>query len=461
MFSGTVPMQTFLARNIVFHAWRAKQPDLDSFAGPALWQFPDMFKADFAVFLIIVFVYGLVSRRLRGTVVSSPMIFVSAGLFVGTVAAITSAFDVEVFLVLGEFALALTLFSDAARMNLSAMRGNDLPERMLAVGLPLTIAAGAAVAVLLFTNLAVWEAAILGTVLAPTDAGLGKQVVNDPRIPIRIREALNVEAGLNDGIAVPFLLIFISLAEAAGSIGPKDIWPVFAAQIGFGIVIGLVIGIFGAKLLKSALKRRWVTQTYRNLAFPTLGLVAFIAADALGGSGFIASFVGGLSAAWVFGGVENDLVAFIEAEGQIINLGVFFIFGALAVSVLPSIDVPVVVYALLSLTVIRIAPVAISLIGKELHSKTVLFLGWFGPRGLASIVLGLLVVKEIPHLPGLAQIQAAVTATVLLSIFAHGISTNPLINAYSKHAETLKPGAGEKQETTRFPARKATNDQRT
>ena len=383
------------------------------------------------------------------------MVFVAAGL-IFALALDTSRpeLDSRTILILGELALALTLFSDAARMNLAALKGNDLPVRMLVLGLPLTIAIGTAIASVFFANLSIWEAAILGTVLAPTDAGLGKQVVESPKIPLRIRQTLNIEAGLNDGIAVPFLLIFITLAEVEGGIGAAGIWATFAAEIGFGVLVGIIIGIVGGRLLKRALSLDWITQTYRSLVFPALAIIAFVTADQLGGSGFIAAFVGGLTIVLVFGRVDEGLIDFIESEGQLVDLAVFFIFGAVALSLLGALSPLSVLYAVLSLTVIRMVPVALSLIGKHLNQSTVLFLGWFGPRGLASIVLGLIVVEEIPQLAGLERIQVVVAITVLLSVFAHGISTNPLIDRYARRTKAFDTDAGEHQEAHAAPTRK-------
>ncbi len=410
----------------------------------------------FAIFIAVVLAYALVSRRLSKTALSAPMVLVAAGMIFGSpvLSLIEMKLDLKIVLVIGEIALALTLFNDAARMNLAKMRGSSaLPARMLGIGLPLTIAAGTGVAMLLFTDMSIFEAAILGTVLAPTDAGLGKKVVNSPRIPIRIRQTLNIEAGLNDGIAVPFLLIFIALAEAEKIIEPPNIWRTFATEIGFGLLVGLAVGLLGGLLVRGALKRDWVTKTYESLFFPSLALIAFLAADMIGGSGFIAAFAGGLIVAQLFGHVGERLVAFIEAEGQLVNLAVFFVFGVFAVSVLKDIGFLQVIYAVLSLTLIRMLPVAISLIGKHLRRGTVLFLGWFGPRGLASIVLGLMVVEETPQFPGLEQIQLIVITTVLFSVFAHGASANRLIAAYSRHTETMSEKAHEKEKAAELPTR--------
>ncbi len=409
----------------------------------------------FVFFFVTVFVYGLVSRRLSGSLVSGPMVFVAAGLIFATALGVPrSGLDSRTILIVGELALALTLFSDAARMNLAALKGNDLPVRMLVLGLPLTIAIGTAIASVFFANLSIWEAAILGTVLAPTDAGLGKQVVGSPKLPLRIRQTLNVEAGLNDGIAVPFLLIFITLAEVEGGVGAADIWATFAAEIGFGVLVGIIIGIVGGRLLKRALSLDWITQTYRSLVFPALAIISFVAADQLGGSGFIAAFVGGLTIVLLFGRVDEGLTDFIESEGQLVNLAVFFVFGAVVLSLLDRLDLLSVLYAALSLTVIRMVPVALSLIGKHLNRSTVLFLGWFGPRGLASIVLGLIVVEEIPQRAGLERIQVVVAMKVLLSVFANGISTNPLIDRPARRTKAFDVDAGEHQEAHEAPIRK-------
>jgi NhaP-type Na+/H+ or K+/H+ antiporter len=354
-----------------------------------------------------------------------------------------------------EIALSLVLFADAASINLSVLRQNEgLPLRLLGIGMPLTIALGSASAALLLTDLTFWEAAIVGTVLAPTDAALGQAVVSNQRVPIRVRQALNVEAGLNDGLSVPFLALFLTLAVAEEELQPASYWIRFALeQVGLGILVGVGVGLVGGWLVSWASKREWMTGSFRRLALLALAIIAWALADQMGGNGFIAAFVGGLAVGPTVESVGEQLIHFTEAEGQLLNLSVFFIFGVLVIGLFQSLSWEVAVYALLSLTVIRMLPVALSLLGMHLRGVSVLFMGWFGPRGLASIVLGLVVVTEAPLLDGRDEIGVVVALTVLLSVLLHGVSAAPLSAVYVRRVEGMAASAPEKREMGELPTR--------
>src|SRR5215203_2836539 len=250
------------------------------------------------VLAAVVFAFGLVSRRLEGTVLTAPIVFVVAGAILGPagLALVEFNLDDHTVLLVGEIALAIVLFTDAARTDLSALRQNEaLPLRLLGIGMPLTIALGTLVAALMLTDLTFWEAAIVGTVLAPTDAALGQAVVSNPRVPVRVRQALNIEAGLNDGLSVPFLALFLTLAVAEEELQPASYWIRFALeQIGFGVLVGVGVGLAGGWLVNWASKRGWMTGSFQRLALLSLALVAWALADAVGGNGYIAAFVGGL-----------------------------------------------------------------------------------------------------------------------------------------------------------------------
>ncbi len=380
------------------------------------------------ILLLLLFFYGLVSHRLERTIITGPMMFAAAGILVFF--AWPGLAEVEVksktVLVLSEIALALVLFTNASRMHVRAvLRNAQLPTRLLGIGMPFTILTGAVAAALLLTDLTVWEAAILAVILAPTDAGLGQVVVNSPLVPKRIREALDVEAGLNDGLSVPLLMLFIALAQTEHPLQESD-WIAFtAAQIGFGLLVGLVVGWVGGWLMGRATRRGWMAETSHQLGLLALAVACWFFAEEIGGNGFIAAFAGGLVVKLAFEGAGERMLEFTEAWGQLLNLFVFYIFGMLAGPLLRHFDTVVVLYALLSLTVIRMLPVAIALVGARLRPASVLFLGWFGPRGLASVVLGLMFLEEQVSLPGEPVIVGVVTATVLFSVFAHGITAAP------------------------------------
>jgi NhaP-type Na+/H+ or K+/H+ antiporter len=274
---------------------------------------------DLAILAIVVFAFGLVSRRLEGTVLTPPIVFVAAGFVFGpaVLGLVEFGLDTHTVLLVSEIALSLVLFADAASINLSVLRQNEgLPLRLLGIGMPLTIALGCASAALLLTDLTFWEAAIVGTVLAPTDAALGQAVVSNQRVPIRVRQALNVEAGLNDGLSVPFLALFLTLAVAEEELQPASYWIRFALeQVGLGILVGVGVGLVGGWLVSWASKREWMTGSFRRLALLTLAIIAWALADQIGGNGFIAAFVGGLAVGPTVESVGEQLIHFTEAEG--------------------------------------------------------------------------------------------------------------------------------------------------
>ncbi len=403
-----------------------------------------MFEVEFAVFAAIVFIFALVSLRVERLNVTAPMAFIVVGILLGASHTFDLAINTDVLLLVGSIALALVLFTDASRINVSLFRENrGLPARLLFIGLPLTIAAGAVMATVLFTNLTIWEAAIIGAVLAPTDAGLGQAIVSSDRVPIRIREALNVESGLNDGGSVPFLLVFVALAAIQEGGEPPSFWTVAIEQIGIGIVVGILIGLAGGWLIKNAKQRDWITGTFDRLTFIALAILAWAITGPLGGSGFIAAFVAGFATGAVVGDTEEAASDFGDAEAEILLLAVFFLVGFIASSFLGALNWTMVLYAIMSLTVIRMLPVAISLIGTKLRGSSVAFLGWFGPRGLASIVLILVALEEPALAPIAPQLIAIVLVTVILSVFAHGVSARPGAAWYGRKMDALNQDAPE------------------
>ena len=412
---------------------------------------------DLVVLAAVVFAFGLVSRRLEGTVLTAPLVFVAAGVVLGPagLALVEFKLDDHTVLLVGEIALAIVLFTDAASINLSSLRQNEgLPLRLLCMGMPLTIGLGTAAAALLLTDLTFWEAAIVGTVLAPTDAALGQAVVSNPRVPLRVRQALNVEAGLNDGLSVPFLALFLTLAVAEGELQPASFWIRFAfEQIGIGALVGVGVGLLGGWLVSCASKREWMTDSFQRLALLALAIIAWALADQLGGNGFIAAFVGGLVVGPTVEHVGERLIRFTQAEGQLLNLSVFFIFGVLVIGLIQPLSWGIALYALLSLTLIRMLPVVLSLLGTHLRGISVVFMGWFGPRGLASIVLGLIVVAEAPTLAGRGQVELVVALTVLLSVLLHGVTAAPLSAAYARRVERMAADTTEKREAIEGPTR--------
>ncbi len=409
------------------------------------------------IFSIAIFIYSLVSHRIEGSIITAPMIFVGIGLLVSPdgLDFISLGVNNQLVLVFAEIALVLILFSDAARIDFTTLKGNrNLPARLLGIGLPLTIFAGAVTAILFFTDLALAEAALIGAILAPTDAGLGQVIVNSPKVPARIRQALNVESGLNDGGAIPFFAFFLVLADAEKENLPASQWVLFAAeQIGLGILVGLIVGLLGGYLVNKAIDKGLMQGRFSWIGFLALAIISFIAADAVGGSGFIAAFVGGLATSVTGRHVGESVIEFTATGGEIFSLAVFFIFGILAASLLSGLTIEILIYAVLSLTLIRMLPVAISLVKTRLRPESVLFIGWFGPRGLASIVLLLITLNDAPGIPGLQTIAMVVSTTILISVFAHGLSANPLINWYAGKIAALPGDAPELKDVVESPTR--------
>ena len=411
----------------------------------------------FAIVAVAVLGFGLVSRRLQRSVVTMPMVFVAFGLLVSERGLGLVHFEVDGHLIhlLAELTLVLVLFTDASRIDLGLLRRqHNLPIRMLAIGLPLTVLCGALVAVALFANMAVSTAVVLAIVLAPTDAALGQAVVGSPLVPRRIRQALNVESGLNDGIVLPLLLIALSVACATVQTAEPAYWIKFTAmQLIFGPLVGIGVGYLGGLLVAKASRQEWMDHAFQELAALSLSILSFALAHLVGGNGFIAAFCAGL----VLGNASQPICAclyeFAEAEGQLLTLIVFMIFGAILV---PEnavfFDGTVWLYAALSLTLVRALPVALSLIGTRLHFSTVLFLGWFGPRGLASVLFALLVLED-SILPDRELVMAVVMATVLLSVFTHGLTAFPGARWYSARLAAKEDELAEDQDVTEMPVR--------
>jgi sodium/hydrogen antiporter len=390
--------------------------------------------SDLAILAAFVFIYSLVAARLEKTPSSGAIIFVAFGLVCGPIGLgiIDLGVDAEGIRTLAELTLALVLFTDAANADLRVLRLSfRIPERLLLVGLPLTILLGFGFGVLLFDHLSLREVALLATILAPTDAALGEAVVTNEAVPARTREGLNVESGLNDGICVPVLLIF--LAFAIGSEEANE--PValilrrFTAEIGIGAGIGILCTLSGTFLFRLAHGRGWIGEIWMQVTVPALAMTCFATAQLLDGSGFIACFVGGLIAGALARQHKEPLLLAAEGTGDTLALLTWVTFGAVvAGSAAEHFQWNAVVYAVLSLTVIRMLPVFLSLTGMGLTASDKLFIGWFGPRGLASIVFLVIVLNE--HLPGGETLKQTVVWTVIISILAHGLSANPLASLY-------------------------------
>ncbi|MGB5717310.1 MAG: cation:proton antiporter [Gammaproteobacteria bacterium] len=396
-----------------------------------------------AILAVFVFLYSIASGGLERTPINGALLFAAFGLALGPLGLgiLSLNVDTEGLRTLAELTLALVLFTDAANANLGVLKKSfHIPQRLLLIGLPLTILFGFGVGVLVFDGLTLLEIAILATMLAPTDAALGKAVVTNEAVPSNIREGLNVESGLNDGICVPILFVFLALVTATGTetSTPVLAMKLVAEEIGIGVAVGVGLTVLGSWLLKVFADRRWITESWRQLPVPALAVACFAVAQWLGGSGFIAAFAGGL----LFGGLtkhhKHRLLLAAEGTGDTLALITWVVFGAAVVGqAVGSFSWEVVLYAVLSLTVVRMLPVFLVLAGMKLRTDEKLFMGWFGPRGLASIVFAVIVLNE--HLVGGSTIISTVVCTIVLSVIAHGLSANPLVAAL---AARIKGSAG-------------------
>jgi len=402
-----------------------------------------------AIFIILVYFFTLVSKRIEKTILTAPMIFTFAGMGVYLILPRLAGREIHngMILMIAEITLALLLFTDATHIDLrKLLKETTFPLRLLGIGMPLTILVGAITAVLLFRGISIWEAALLAVILSPTDAGLGQLVVKSRVLPDRIRQALGMEAGLNDGLAMPFFTLFIGLAATADPFLPGN-WLLYTAeQICFGVLVGIFVGWAGGWLLGEAGKRCWIDESLQQLGLLSLALACYGIAGLIGGNGFIAAFIGGLLVKRGFEDARFHTADFSEGWGQFLNFFVFYLFGMIAAPLIPAFESSILIYAALSLTIVRMLPVAISMIGTRLKPASVLFMGWFGPRGLASIVLGLIFLEREAHLSYESTITLVVAATVLFSIIAHGMTTLPGIKWYTKQIEDLDETAPELQD---------------
>jgi NhaP-type Na+/H+ or K+/H+ antiporter len=397
-----------------------------------------------------LFIWGLVSAKFEAFNVSAPMAFVALGLVLanGPISAIDVNIHAETLRSLAEITLALLLFSDAARVNLQVLRRDSrVPLRLLVFGLPLTIAIGAGLAVLLFPDLNPWAAAVIAAAVAPTDAALGAQVVEDRHVPARIRRVLNVESGLNDGIATPFVTFFIAGAVADTVAHSSLTLGGALADLGIGVLVGAAVGLGGGLLMKIGASSRWSSATYRGIGVLALALIAYALSIELSGNGFIGAFVGGLA----FGTVvhepkDQDATLEFDAQtGELLSLIVWFLFGTVLVTALDAVTWQTAVFVALALTVARMVPVAIALIGERFTSTTIAFMGWFGPRGLASVVFAVIASDSL-HGSDSKVVLAAITLTVLVSVVAHGLSAAPWSRRYGERVATLPDDAPEREE---------------
>jgi NhaP-type Na+/H+ or K+/H+ antiporter len=407
-----------------------------------------------AAIAVMIVLYAAFAARLAGWWISMPMVFVATGFLLGPSGAgiLVLSLDAEGVKELTELTLALLLFADASTLHLRQVRHDvGLPLRLLSVGLLLTMVCGTMAALGLLFSGGLALAALLGAILAPTDAALGLPIFNNPRVPVRIRRALNVESGLNDGIATPFVTLFIGYATAAEGLAPSSWLSSAVLAVVLAVVMGGAVGVLGGWLLTQAASRGWTSSESMQLAIFGLGLLAYFAALAIGANGFIAAFVAGLAFSAVTRNRFAEPTAFTDTFSTVLSLIVWVIFGAVLVTdaLRYTADWRPIAFAVLSLTLVRMVPVALAMVGTGLRADTVLLMGWFGPRGLASVVFTLVALLELEAAgQAVDTLVLAATWTILLSVVAHGLTAQPLSEWY---AARLSGATGQLAELLELP----------
>ncbi|WP_160663613.1 cation:proton antiporter domain-containing protein [Pseudarthrobacter sp. ATCC 49987] len=400
-----------------------------------------------------LFAWALVSARLQQADLTAPIVFTAVGAAMAWSGLVDAASPPAGLTPMVEVTLVWVLFSDAARLPLQQLR-RDLGRyaRLLGVGLPLTIVSGWVLAAWFFPQLGLWLALLVGAALAPTDAALGVPVVTNPAVPSRIRQLITVESGLNDGIATPVVMVAIAGAAAAAGLESAAAPGSAAVELLIGAAVGAAAGAVGGWLLQLARRHGTAVEDFAGIGVLALSLLAYTAALAVGGNGFVAAFCGGLAFGTCSGKRVPAELVFVEQMGGLVSLLVWLAFGAIAVPTMLAHFVPLtIVYAVLSLTVVRMLPVALASIGAGLNRDTILFVGWFGPRGLASLVFVLLALETLG--PVSNEAVAVITATVLLSVLAHGFSAAPLAARYGRAAAAAGPEPGGPVPVAPAPAR--------
>jgi len=395
-----------------------------------------------SIFFILVILYTLFAARFDRISITMPMIFVTFGVLLGpygfglfqsTVEWLTIERFVEVTLV-------LLLFADASTLSFHQVSEDSLlPVRLLLIGMPLTIVLGGLVALALFPGEKLGFALLLGTILAPTDAALGWPIFTNEKVPLRIRRALIVESGLNDGIATPFVTLFTALAVAESLPTQEPFLIPALLQIAIAIGVAMFVGLGGGWFFARAVKRGWTSHLAEQIGGVALALAAYSTSVAFGGNGFIAAFVSGLLFGYSTRGHVHAGSEYPETTGTLFSLLVWTIFGAYAVGpALQAFNPLVLIFAICALTLIRIIPVAIAVIGLKFRGNTMLLMGWFGPRGLASVVFTLIAMESFHEAGRQMELLVGMAVwTILLSVFLHGLTAVPLANWYSKHLQNV------------------------
>lgn len=384
--------------------------------------------------------YGIFSKLSEKSVITAPMVFVTVGLVASFFVSeeIRSNVQAPWVKVVAELTLILVLFVDSSTLDFRRVYiERSLPIRLLLIGLPITMVLGILFAVPLFPDQNIWLLAMMALILSPTDAALGLAVVTSEQVPPRIRQTINVESGLNDGIALPPILVCLAvLSGEAQTDSGASYWGLFTVkQFIFGPIIGGLVGWAGGTIVERAARHGWMNETFQRLASLSIAILAYAFAEMVDGNGFIAAYFAGMLLGTRTRIFRERIHGFGEAASQVLILIIFLLLGMILLPLsFPYWDWMSLIYAILSLTIIRMIPVALCLWNSDLDKKTIWFIAWFGPRGIASILYLLMAVIAIGA-EGHRRILAVITLTVLLSIFLHGMSAVPFSKIFSKRSE--------------------------
>lgn len=387
--------------------------------------------------------FCMIAQRLSGTVLTAPMVFLGFGVLMADRGILPVAGTEETLHIIAEITLVVLLFLDAAKIDQAALiRRRVWPARMLAVGLPLAFVLGTGLGIVFFPGWPLAAVALAAAILVPTDAALGQPVVDHPAVPERARRALTVESGLNDGMALPLVLLMASLAAATEASGPANGWIAFGImQVTLGPLAGAAIGLAGGWVLLRAKRSGATAEVYEGIAALALAASAYLSATLIGGNGFIAAFVAGLGFGAVLRGQCDFVYEFTEGEGKLLSWTAFFLLGAVLVpEAVAHLTLPMAGFIVLSLTLVRPLAVWLSLVGTDASATTRLFFGWFGPRGLATALFALLVVDPLDHDLGETILHLAVNA-VWISALVHGLTAAPGARLYARLIDRQAPEA--------------------
>lgn len=391
------------------------------------------------VVLMSAMAFAMVARRLSQTPITAPVVF----LLIGGMMAYFELMHLEdaehVLHLIAEVTLIILLFLDAARIDLRALfNARVWPIRMLLIGLPLAIALGTILAAIVFPDYSIGLMALIAAIMAPTDAALGQAVVTNKQVPRDERQSLIAESGLNDGLALPAILILASFVVAPGhASGQATNWYLFTAlQLGLGPIVGVMLGWMGATIFLYAEKRKLTEPIYEGVAVLALAGSAYVLADLIGGNGFISAFSAGLTFGVFVKGHCRFVYEFTESEGLMLVWASFLFIGlALLPNALQHLDMRTMIYILASLFIVRPLAIYLSLIGTNARFITRLFFGWFGPRGLATALFALIVAQNLELDQAEAVLTVAINA-VWISALLHGLSANAAAKWYGARSKT-------------------------